>query len=100
MFWSIILILIAYVVPMVVGFAVSGDLNVFWGSIAFIVNLCFFMIKYEQAPDKSQNVLTNAELVFVLGVVFSVVIFIASSSLAVLLIVVMVIASLIFCAIF
>lgn len=98
-FWSVLLLMIAYTIPMLVGFAVSHNLNVFWGTVAFLVNLFVFQICLE--ADKSEELVwINAMLVLIFGLIVALMIAIGGSAYLTCLTIVMLIGSIIQCGIF
>lgn len=77
-FWTIVMLLVAYVVPVIVGFVVTTDLLALWGIAGLVLNVFIFLMAYTDRKTDEQMFM-NAALVMVFGLVFAVLIFISGS---------------------
>ncbi len=94
-FRTMLILVIAYTMPVMMGLAVTRDPMVLFGFAGLIGNSCVFWASYYNERTE-EDVLKNAVLVLVLGGIFSVAIFMVGTSEVVWLVGVMTLASLIF----
>lgn len=99
MFLSIVLILFAYTIPITLCTVLTHNFYVLWGFVAMLINMLILLVKYEET-NNHLAVLMNAALVFIVGLVFTVVIAILVTVWLGWLVVVMFFISLILCGIF
>lgn len=97
---AMIIIMIAYAIPMIACFAVSHELYVFLGAFTLVFNIFMLLLKYEDSRGNAEGVLINAKLVLVLGIIFSVIMVIGVTPYLALLMIAMLVVSLIFCGMF
>lgn len=92
-FWSYTLLLIAYMLPVIIGLAMTKYMYILWGALPMAFNM--IIVHVMEQDRQNSEILQNAVLVFILGILSTVAIIVTASAWAVWMTVAMFVVSLI-----